>query len=1764
MIVTEEFEEGFLVLDLANNNNKSMLKLYELDKNENVIKYYIDNFIEISQIKHKNLLESYSFNLVESINLKKNNIPLYYTLAEYLERPVYRSLELSFNLDDTMKVILELMGVIDFLHFRGFIYQYLNPITTFYTYDKSVKIVDLSTISEYKINSYYDESIEGFTAPETFIDINNADFKADYYSLGMMMKYLLFEDYLADLKDYKFKQTLNLNSEQTIFLTRIINNLTNKLPSLRDISLREHIDNIIDFFDLNYTYDLAKERSAFYSKTKIVGRDKELHKLLPIDFKYNKAESNYDLAIISGDDGGGKTKLLNELSYQLKIRGVETYYMDIKENNINKASNIVTLIKDTLKNTSNEILSKYSDDLSLLIPELDGARDNNNLGFEVEKYKVFNRIANYFKDISKTNKVYLIIDNFHKIKDDFISVLDYIVSNIDNNEISIVIGLDRKFAFENSVILETIDKWKLDNKVIDLKLDKLNEEDIGKLTKSILGISYIPKKFSSILYKGSQGNPLYLEYIIKYLFNKEELYINSRGNWSLKTYDYSTLPIPSNINKAIEEQLNKINLFDLEVLQAISIFTDKFTKGILSNILEIDSEYLELTLRKLISERFIEKYDDFIYGIITNGWQRIMYSRIRDEKKQDLHKKAAHMLIKENEGNSYFLIAEIIYHLVKAGDKDKALEIIFKEWDKLENKYSDQSIYLCEEAYKLINDNKDKNKLIILDRLVDIHSVKGNIDNTDKYLKELIELSNLQSNIKYQIKSLIYKSSEYLKVNLIEKAYDTAVDIENMSRDNDIIEGIINAQIIKCRILLDSKGLDFLENLLNEAKDLSYKSNNNEYLGAIYNLLGFGNHIEGNTEIAISYYKQSIEHSINSNNMLEATKPMNNLAEIYSVNHGNIDMALYYYTRGLEIANLYGFTQSSIIFLNNLGELYKNSADMHKALELFEESRNGAIKIGDYKMIFLANANLGSLYLNYNMMDKAYECYKFLESEYRTNPINEIEILNQYNMFLGEYYEAFGDFSLSVDHFQRVIDSCKGYNIRDYLRAKIKIIYINYMQNEKIDYIEVNSLILELTEAKQFYDKQKFIIYLSILLHLRMDSQFANELLELYDNMSNSVSDPILNDLRKCIDFLIEDTEFGLEKIEKTIEYSQDLKLSNIILYIYIILGKKYFSKENYIKSTRYFLKSLDLIYIAGDDIPNSSLYEKYIKTREVKTIKKSIIKGLQTMLNSKVEYKLDTLNDLSKLMGFLPDDDFNSLFHNNEQIKTMYSLEGIISNLTQDNNKNIDIILNYLSFITLADKAYILKYDDKTNTYRAISSLENDDTNLPSESILIQSNKNTMGLLMNKNIEELYNSRYSHYFKNDTIAIICIPINIPLKTKEVSKDRRKRMYSANQNNKGFIYLQAKSSLNRFDLKRLRLINSLSYLIYLNMENNDLKLISSVDKLTNIYTRKYFEQKLVEILNNLSKTNKSFTIMMLDIDDFKSVNDTYGHIKGDEVLALVAATIKNSIRHTDLVGRYGGEEFIILLSDSTISLGKNIAEKIRVNIENMKIPGISRNITVSIGLSQYPNHSQLKDELINKADQALYYSKNFLKKNSSAIWNVDMGSSYNRIDKLAGVLTGNTNIDNRNLLTILDMIELGIQQVSFKEKTHLFLGRTLDTVDGEYATLFLVDDNQHPIPYRSRVRLNTQWVKTPPINMEKIKSVIVNRMGEFLIDWDDIENVSPLTGVPNWQSIMIIPLIKEDVLKGILYISVPLDEKEFDFNAFNLTKFLSNIFASNL
>ncbi len=405
----------------------------------------------------------------------------------------------------------------------------------------------------------------------------------------------------------------------------------------------------------------------------------------------------------------------------------------------------------------------------------------------------------------------------------------------------------------------------------------------------------------------------------------------------------------------------------------------------------------------------------------------------------------------------------------------------------------------------------------------------------------------------------------------------------------------------------------------------------------------------------------------------------------------------------------------------------------------------------------------------------------------------------------------------------------------------------------------------------------------------------------------------------------------------------------------------------------------------------------------------------------------------------------------------------------------------------------------------------------------------------------------------------------IIISEEEIDKKSERRKYSLSEESTtlGYIYLETDKVFNRFDIERLEMIRNLSYLIFINLENNKLRLMATTDKLTNIFTRKYFDFKFDQLISKAKSNNGCFSILMIDIDRFKNVNDSYGHRKGDEVLASIGNTLKSSIRNTDIVARYGGEEFIILLRNTTEEEACNIAEKVRGNIESLKIQGIDHPITVSIGISLYPQHSQFKEDLVEKADQALYHAKD-TGRNRVILWNAQMDNTINRVDKLAGILTGNLDEDNRNVLALLDIIELIKEDSDIKEKTFTFLGRLLETIDAEWATMMLIENKVGIKEYFTRARFNDTWIETPSLNHKIIDRVTENKRGEFLIDWDNIDNIDSLSGLPNWQSIIVVPLIKNEEVKGILYISTSLKNKEFDFNSFNLSKNFSNIFAALL
>ncbi len=149
------------------------------------------------------------------------------------------------------------------------------------------------------------------------------------------------------------------------------------------------------------------------------------------------------------------------------------------------------------------------------------------------------------------------------------------------------------------------------------------------------------------------------------------------------------------------------------------------------------------------------------------------------------------------------------------------------------------------------------------------------------------------------------------------------------------------------------------------------------------------------------------------------------------------------------------------------------------------------------------------------------------------------------------------------------------------------------------------------------------------------------------------------------------------------------------------------------------------------------------------------------------------------------------------------------------------------------------------------------------------------------------------------------------------------------------------------------------------------------DPLTGLYNRRYLETILTRELARCDREGEKLTLMMIDVDYFKRVNDTYGHQGGDEVLKKLAALLLESVRATDVACRFGGEEFLVLLPDMPLDIGAARADQWRAAFAATAIPfgGVSIQATLSIGIATYPEHGASPNDLIGCADVALYRAK---------------------------------------------------------------------------------------------------------------------------------------------------------------------------------------------
>lgn len=184
-------------------------------------------------------------------------------------------------------------------------------------------------------------------------------------------------------------------------------------------------------------------------------------------------------------------------------------------------------------------------------------------------------------------------------------------------------------------------------------------------------------------------------------------------------------------------------------------------------------------------------------------------------------------------------------------------------------------------------------------------------------------------------------------------------------------------------------------------------------------------------------------------------------------------------------------------------------------------------------------------------------------------------------------------------------------------------------------------------------------------------------------------------------------------------------------------------------------------------------------------------------------------------------------------------------------------------------------------------------------------------------------------------------------------------------------------------LKQMKRVVKVSDLMQLELKNlyERLEMLSRIDPLTEIYNKRFFNEVFAKEWKSSIRLGNPLALLMIDIDYFKSYNDLYGHLKGDESLKLIAQEIKRSLlRPRDIAARFGGEEFVVILPDTSIEGAAYIAERILSNIRSLSVEHrkspLNEIITVSVGTAAvYPKDDLTMEMLLKCCDQALYNAK---------------------------------------------------------------------------------------------------------------------------------------------------------------------------------------------
>lgn len=1557
-------------------------------------------------------------------------------VSEFSEGSLLKELikEGSLSTQEKLELSIELFKAIESIHHYRILHKDINPSNIVWNKKtKQLKLLDFN-ISEQaqsqKIEFVSPNHLQGtlsYISPEQTGRMNRIlDYRSDYYSAGMTL-YELFTGILpfesSDRAEMIHQQIAimpksphKINGAVSVVLSKIISKLIEKNSEKRYQSTEGILADLINCQEStiegdNFEPGKADVLKQLHISQKVYGRDLEIARLLSL---FNRAETGaFEHCFINGYSGVGKTTLIREL-YAPITRGAG-YFLSGKFDQYNSSLPYSGIIKgievfvqllliegdDRIEawrqrltialGDSLEVLTQFVPELVLIVGEqeapveLSGVEAQNRFNESLQKF--------FITITDDAHPIVLFLDDLQWIDSASLKLVKSFFANQQLKHfyfIGAYRGNEVTEGHRLSLLLRAlVNEGHIIN---ELTLQPLKRADLLHLFKDTFGsldnATYIVEK----IIEKTKGNAFYIKQLLYHFYEKKCLQYNgSENKWYFDEKCFEQERVSENVADFLVKEFTQMDEAFIDILKIASCLGNTFKLKIVLQMLGKNADDFTQYLSILIEENYVLSLGFDWYAFSHDQIQQAAYSMMTEDEQGRCHLLAAKVLEKyyghDKSEEAIFEIAghysravndksefenqrDVFLYLKKAGDI--AIRNIAHE-DALRYYSNAQSISgplaWTEHYYEQVELNNHIVKAQYM--LGDFEALDANVAMTKKHVKNMRDMATV---FETQIQSLMARQS-------YERGLSVMIEALNgfgMDVSLEVPPEAYQLGFERLAKLLDGRSIESLLTLP-EMLEMDYLNEMEMLTGVVPLLFNVAPQLLPLVVLemaCISIEKGNCKYSAFGYAFL-GTLLCGNFGDVKSgVAYGELAIGL--------VERLDAVSEIPKVYMVVAQHVLHYKEHLNTIIDMEEEGFNKGIDLGDYTYAgFAGHGYCFNYYLAGNELSKTQRIFESYSKNF--------EEINQgtQNLFQHIYIQTIEN--MRIEKEEPWIMSGSWFDEAKELPELVEkghqtALFVYYFNKVQLCYL-FNKMdkALEAVEQMETYLAGGIGLMQGSIYH-----QYAALIkLALYNSMSEAEKETRGVEIQGHIDHL--------DNLSESINYKHRL---------YSVLAERARVEGNYANARRLYEKALVQVQ------ENAYLREEALYRELMCNFYEQIDNHeLASYYHQSAYACYERWGAIQKLEYCSIDESSKIKVRNNMSLYTLHSV-----NTAYDSAQHIDMhsilkfsqtmakeivyedLLKKLLYILLenagAQRATIINYTQEGKVVIAENHTEkefemmivdsiDEFKELPHKVIRYAYNGKKIVRLDRAVSEKLFMDD-PYILEQNIHSVLCFPL---MSKGEIL---------------GLIYLENNLADGAFSSERTEFLSLLSSQISISIENammyqhlealvekrtNDLAIkneelntlngrlrdLSVTDGLTNLFNRRKLDEMLSYEAAKANRYKTCFGVILLDIDRFKLINDNYGHMVGDQVLIHLAAILKENTREVDTVGRWGGEEFLIICPQMDLKHVNMLAEKLRQLIANYDFNGIGQR-TASFGVVGYQNNEAIKD-LIKRADDCLYKAK---------------------------------------------------------------------------------------------------------------------------------------------------------------------------------------------